>query len=250
MKDVQRIIVFVGALATVCITIVSVVAIVRGAEWAAAGIIIGVVCATICAIIPVTQAISLKLQGKSTNSTTLNVGITTHEREAREDAKHSTETQTDSGKPSEPADKKTEGGIVDYLFEPQLSSLIAEWRHKILAKVTQLQGSDLALAEAKARLRTYLQRLAKDRQTYVEESKQQIAELPDMLKAEHPEGGLHVALGIAGTTMRFADHIKASEALLEVLPQIIELCDDDKVTLEFLGERVCSAFEDLQFLIE
>lgn len=122
-KDVERTIVFVGALATVCITVVSVVAIVRGADWAATGIVVGVVCATICAIIPVTRAISLKLHGKSPNSTTLDVGISTHERVTREDAKGSTDVETDPTKPSAAHDSLPQGDdarliVINIVFKP------------------------------------------------------------------------------------------------------------------------------------
>jgi hypothetical protein len=48
----------------------------------------------------------------------------------------------------------------------------------------------------------------------VRESEERIETLPETLKKDHPKGGFPVALGISGATLTFANHIKASRALL------------------------------------
>jgi hypothetical protein len=71
----------VGALATICVTIISIFAIIYQASWTMTGIIVGIICATITVIIPVTQSISLRLKRKKKDdSTEVDVGIKSHDR--------------------------------------------------------------------------------------------------------------------------------------------------------------------------
>jgi hypothetical protein len=66
----------VGALATICVSIVSVVAIIKDASWATAAMIVGIVCATITVIVPVSQSVSLRIKRKQQeNITEVDVGI-------------------------------------------------------------------------------------------------------------------------------------------------------------------------------
>lgn len=82
---------------------------------------------------------------------------------------------------------------MNFLFDQNKpSELILEWRDKIIEKVDQLQASGINLADAKEKLRTYLQRLTQEREKYVREGKKQIKTLPEKMKQEHPEGGLNV----------------------------------------------------------
>lgn len=147
--------------------------------------------------------------------------------------------------------KTKDDGILPVLFDDKrLSKLLLEWRDEILGKVNQLQVSDMSPNDAKERLRTYLQELLEEREQYVRESEQQIKKLPETIKHEHPEGGLHVALGIAGATFAFADYIKASRSLVKLLPETISLCAKSESTLETISKYIISKFDDLLFQIE
>lgn len=70
-----KIFALVGAFATLMVTIVSIIAIMREASWASTGIIIGIIAATITIIVPVAQSISLRFKHKGTESTEVVVGI-------------------------------------------------------------------------------------------------------------------------------------------------------------------------------
>jgi len=141
--------------------------------------------------------------------------------------------------------------IVSMLFDDQsLPRLVTKWRDKILGKVKQLQTSGMDTVAAKKRLASYLRRLAQERERYVQESRQQIKRVPDNIRKQHPEGGLPVELGVAGTVFAFADHIKASEALLEALPKIIRLCGSPNSTIQSISDGIKVIFDDLLFQIE
>jgi hypothetical protein len=64
-----KIFALVGAFATLMISVVSVVAIIREASWASTGIIIGIIAATITIIVPVAQSIYLRFSHKGSTST-------------------------------------------------------------------------------------------------------------------------------------------------------------------------------------
>lgn len=64
-----KIFALVGAFATLMISVVSIIAIIREASWASTGIIIGIIAATITIIVPVAQSISLRFSHKGTKST-------------------------------------------------------------------------------------------------------------------------------------------------------------------------------------
>jgi hypothetical protein len=150
-----------------------------------------------------------------------------------------------------PSKEPKDDGIMSILFDDKrLSGLILEWRDKILKKIVQLQSSRINQADAKKRLMTYLQRLTQEREIYVRESEQQIKTLPETMKQEHPEGGLHVDLAIAGVTSTFADYIKSSKGLLEILPEIMKFCGESTTTLETIAEYVKSRFDELLFQME
>ncbi len=140
--------------------------------------------------------------------------------------------------------------ILDHLFDEQrLPTLVLEWRDKLLAKAREVNTPQFTLPQAKQRLHSYFESLAREREQYVRDSKRQIDSLPNELKQQHPEGGLHVALGIAGTTFAFAHYIKASEALLTVLPDLISLCEQHDSTLDTISESINATFDDLLFRI-
>jgi|GEM_PF-1590041 len=69
----------VGGMATLCITGVSVVAIMRDAAWVSAGIIVGIVCATITVIVPVAHSISVRLKRSGHEETEVGINIKTRE---------------------------------------------------------------------------------------------------------------------------------------------------------------------------
>lgn len=70
-----KIFALVGTFATLMVTVVSIIAIMREASWASTGIIIGIIAATITIIVPVAQSISLRFKHKGTESTEVVVGI-------------------------------------------------------------------------------------------------------------------------------------------------------------------------------
>lgn len=150
-----------------------------------------------------------------------------------------------------PSKEPKDDGIMASLFDDKrLSRLLLDWRDKVLKKIEQLQSSGMNQADAKERLIAYLQRLTQEREQYVRESEQQIKTLPETMKQEHPEGGLHVALGIAGTIFAFAGYIKSSKALLEILPGVVKLCGENETTLENVIEYVKTRFDELLFQME
>ena len=144
--------------------------------------------------------------------------------------------------------------VGDLLDAGRLPRLVAEWRDKILGKMNAPQLVDLSGAEQRDKIRSYLIALETERRRYVQESRRQIKTLPDTLstklRKDYPENGLAVALATGATTSAFADHIKASEKLLELLPRLIHLCDDPQATLQSIAERANSAFDDLLFQLE
>lgn len=70
-----KIFALVGAFATLMVSVVSIIAIIREASWASTGIIIGIIAATITVIVPVAQSISLRFSHKGTKSTEASVEI-------------------------------------------------------------------------------------------------------------------------------------------------------------------------------
>jgi len=153
--------------------------------------------------------------------------------------------------PSQTEKETVASDIVSHLFDDQnIPRLVIKWRDKILGKVEQLKTSGIDTVKAKERLASYLRKLAQERERYVRESRQQIKTVPDNIRKQHPEGGLSVELGVAGAVFAFADHIKASEALLEVLPKIIKLCGSTNTTLQSISDDIKTIFNELLFQIE
>jgi hypothetical protein len=75
MRHEIKIFAVVGSLATICVTLVSLYAISKNAEWANIGIIVGIICATITVIIPVTQHILFRFKSSSDGSKEIGFNI-------------------------------------------------------------------------------------------------------------------------------------------------------------------------------
>jgi len=92
--------------------------------------------------------------------------------------------------------------------------------------------------------------LSQNEERNVRELNEQIKELPQNIRQQHPEGGVEVEVAISATVIRMGDYIKADEALLHVLPDILRLIEDANSTLGTIREAVQSRFDEVLFQIE
>ena len=97
-QQTTKFFVILSGFATLCVAVVAIIAIWLGASWAAVGIIVGIVGATMCGIVPVAQKISLRFRQGGERNTELDVGIST-----RSEAPSKKIPANHSSEPSEPA---------------------------------------------------------------------------------------------------------------------------------------------------
>ncbi len=113
MKHEIKIFAIVGLIATICVTSVSLYAISKNAEWANIGIIVGIVCATLTAIIPVTQHILFRFKSGSDGSKEFGVDI------AQKNAAQDVDNKEEGAGKTIISEKEAEKLLVQLVLEQQ-----------------------------------------------------------------------------------------------------------------------------------